>query len=97
MHPPTPTASRIGSPKSVAGTGVERERKRRPEVRERGIKVHQDWIRLSVSLPPIPLKEPVSEGSNASNSGFSPYSERVNGRIAMLGLSGIAVSGTRNR
>ncbi|MCE3217066.1 hypothetical protein HAX54_010221 [Datura stramonium] len=42
----------------------------------------------SVFLPPIPLKEPVSEGLNVEF-GFSPYSERVNGRIAMLGLSAL--------
>ncbi|XP_055801260.1 uncharacterized protein LOC129870480 [Solanum dulcamara] len=42
----------------------------------------------SVFLPPIPLKEPVSEGLTVEF-GFSPYSERVNGRIAMLGLSAL--------
>ncbi|KAK4371454.1 hypothetical protein RND71_010929 [Anisodus tanguticus] len=41
-----------------------------------------------VFLPPIPLKEPVSEGLNVEF-GFSPYSERVNGRIALLGLSAL--------
>ncbi|KAL2546999.1 hypothetical protein Fot_16232 [Forsythia ovata] len=39
-------------------------------------------------LPPVPLKEPVSEGLNVEF-GFSPYSERVNGRIAILGLSAL--------
>ncbi|CAN4090138.1 unnamed protein product [Withania somnifera] len=42
----------------------------------------------SVFLPPIPLKEPVSEGLNVEF-GFSPYSERVNGRIAILGLTAL--------
>ncbi|KAK4373548.1 hypothetical protein RND71_008932 [Anisodus tanguticus] len=42
----------------------------------------------SVFLPPIPLKEPVSEGLNVEF-GFSPYSERVNGRVAILGLSAL--------
>ncbi|TMW83397.1 hypothetical protein EJD97_001842 [Solanum chilense] len=42
----------------------------------------------SVFLPPIPLKEPVSEGLPVEF-GFSPFSERVNGRIAMLGLSAL--------
>ncbi|KAL3819217.1 hypothetical protein ACJIZ3_005122 [Penstemon smallii] len=41
-----------------------------------------------VFLPPVPLKEPVSEGLNVEF-GFSPYSERVNGRIAILGLSAL--------
>ncbi|KAG8366151.1 hypothetical protein BUALT_Bualt17G0046100 [Buddleja alternifolia] len=41
-----------------------------------------------VFLPPVPLKEPKSEGLNVEF-GFSPYSERVNGRIAILGLSAL--------
>lgn len=36
-------------------------------------------------LPAVPLKEPVSEGL-VVRFGFNPYSERVNGRAAMLGL-----------
>ncbi|KAL0336149.1 UNVERIFIED_CONTAM: hypothetical protein Sradi_4826800 [Sesamum radiatum] len=42
----------------------------------------------SVFLPPVPLKEAVSEGLNVEF-GFSPYSERINGRIAILGLSAL--------
>ncbi|XP_022878295.1 uncharacterized protein LOC111396186 [Olea europaea var. sylvestris] len=42
----------------------------------------------SIYLPPVPLKEPVSEGLNVEF-GFSPFSERVNGRIAILGLSAL--------
>ncbi|KAK6160196.1 hypothetical protein DH2020_003577 [Rehmannia glutinosa] len=42
----------------------------------------------SVFLPPVALKEPVSEGLKVEF-GFSPYSERVNGRIAILGLSAL--------
>ncbi|KAK9283692.1 hypothetical protein L1049_011942 [Liquidambar formosana] len=41
-----------------------------------------------VFLPPVPLKEPVSGGVKV-DFGFSPYSERVNGRIAILGLSAL--------
>lgn len=41
-----------------------------------------------IYLPPVPLKEPVSGGIKV-DFGFSPYSERVNGRIAMLGLSAL--------
>ncbi|KAK6139223.1 hypothetical protein DH2020_027031 [Rehmannia glutinosa] len=37
---------------------------------------------------PVALKEPVSEGLKVEF-GFSPYSERVNGRIAILGLSAL--------
>lgn len=36
-------------------------------------------------LPAVPLKEPVSEGL-VVGFGFNPYSERINGRAAMLGL-----------
>ncbi|XP_027104569.1 uncharacterized protein [Coffea arabica] len=39
-------------------------------------------------LPPVPLKEAVSEGLNVEF-GFSPYSERVNGRIALIGLTAL--------
>lgn len=39
----------------------------------------------SVYLPPVPLKEPVSGGLKV-DFGFSPYSERINGRLAILGL-----------
>lgn len=42
----------------------------------------------SMYLPSVQLKEPVSEGLNVEF-GFSPYSERVNGRIAILGLTGL--------
>ncbi|KAJ7976233.1 FKBP-type peptidyl-prolyl cis-trans isomerase [Quillaja saponaria] len=41
-----------------------------------------------VYLPPIPLKEPVSGGLKV-DLGFSPYSERINGRVAILGLSAL--------
>lgn len=41
-----------------------------------------------VFLPPVPLKEPVSGGQKVEF-GFSPYSERVNGRLAGLGLVGL--------
>ncbi|KAK9741457.1 hypothetical protein RND81_03G107500 [Saponaria officinalis] len=41
-----------------------------------------------VFLPPVPLKEPVSGGLKVEF-GFSPYSERVNGRLAGLGLAAL--------
>ncbi|KAG5239776.1 hypothetical protein OIU76_013169 [Salix suchowensis] len=39
-------------------------------------------------LPPVPLKKSVSDGLKVEF-GFSPYSERINGRIAILGLSAL--------
>lgn len=42
----------------------------------------------AVFLPPVPLKEPVSEGLNVEF-GFSPYSEKMNGRIAVIGLTAL--------
>ncbi|KAK7410472.1 hypothetical protein VNO78_01275 [Psophocarpus tetragonolobus] len=42
----------------------------------------------SVYLPPVPLKEPVSSGVKVEL-GFSQYSERLNGRIAILGLAAL--------
>lgn len=41
-------------------------------------------------LPPVPLKEPASEGMKVGF-GFSPYSERINGRVAMLGLTALVL------
>ncbi|KAI4352151.1 hypothetical protein L6164_006431 [Bauhinia variegata] len=41
-----------------------------------------------VYLPPVPLKEPVSGGLKV-DFGFSAYSERINGRIAILGLTAL--------
>ncbi|KAL1295614.1 hypothetical protein HN51_056467 [Arachis hypogaea] len=41
-----------------------------------------------VFLPPVPLKEPVSGGLKV-DFGFSAYSERLNGRIAILGLTAL--------
>ncbi|KAJ6767937.1 FKBP-TYPE PEPTIDYL-PROLYL CIS-TRANS ISOMERASE [Salix koriyanagi] len=38
--------------------------------------------------PPVPLKKSVSDGLKVEF-GFSPYSERINGRIAILGLSAL--------
>ncbi|XP_022938525.1 uncharacterized protein LOC111444734 [Cucurbita moschata] len=44
----------------------------------------------SVYLPPVPLKEAVSGGLKVEF-GFSPYSERINGWIAILGLSALVL------
>ncbi|KAG1354170.1 hypothetical protein COCNU_07G002820 [Cocos nucifera] len=41
-----------------------------------------------VMLPPVPLKEAVA-GGLAVEVGFSPYSERLNGRLAGLGLAAL--------
>ncbi|XP_061351164.1 uncharacterized protein LOC133296233 [Gastrolobium bilobum] len=41
-----------------------------------------------VYLPPVPLKEPVSGGLKVEL-GFSQYSERLNGRIAILGVTAL--------
>ncbi|KAJ0704988.1 hypothetical protein HanPI659440_Chr14g0568631 [Helianthus annuus] len=41
-------------------------------------------------LPPVPLKEPMSGGLKV-DFGFSPYSERMNGRVAALGLAALVL------
>lgn len=41
-----------------------------------------------VFLPPVPLKDPVSGGLKV-DFGFSPYSERLNGRLAGVGLAAL--------
>ncbi|TKY74434.1 hypothetical protein E2542_SST03195 [Spatholobus suberectus] len=43
-----------------------------------------------VYLPPVPLKEAVSGGVKVEF-GFSRYSERLNGRIAVLGLAALVL------
>ncbi|WOL14870.1 hypothetical protein Cni_G23652 [Canna indica] len=40
----------------------------------------------SVLLPPVPLREAMAAGGVAVEAGFTPYSERLNGRLAGLGL-----------
>ncbi|CAN6442410.1 unnamed protein product [Victoria cruziana] len=42
----------------------------------------------SLFLPAIPLREPVSGGLKV-DFGFSPYTERLNGRLAALGLAAL--------
>ncbi|XVF75445.1 hypothetical protein PTKIN_Ptkin13bG0189500 [Pterospermum kingtungense] len=44
----------------------------------------------SIYLPPVPLKESISNGLKV-DFGFSPYSERINGRIAILGLTALVL------
>ncbi|KAI3799757.1 hypothetical protein L1987_35059 [Smallanthus sonchifolius] len=41
-------------------------------------------------LPPVPLKEPTSGGVKV-DFGFTPYSERMNGRVAALGLAALVL------
>ncbi|KAK9127187.1 hypothetical protein Syun_015984 [Stephania yunnanensis] len=43
-----------------------------------------------VFLPPVPLKEPVAGGMKVEV-GFSPYTERLNGRLAALGLAALVL------
>ncbi|XP_078429912.1 FKBP-type peptidyl-prolyl cis-trans isomerase [Wolffia australiana] len=42
-----------------------------------------------VMLPPVALKEPVVAGGVKVELGFTPYSERLNGRLAALGLAAL--------
>ncbi|KAJ4753979.1 FKBP-type peptidyl-prolyl cis-trans isomerase [Rhynchospora pubera] len=42
-----------------------------------------------VMLPPVPLKDPTSATGVPVQVGFSPYSERINGYIAGLGLTAL--------
>ena len=44
----------------------------------------------SIYLPPVPLKESISNGLKV-DFGFSQYSERINGRIAILGLTALVL------
>jgi hypothetical protein len=54
----------------------------------KGRKSKKGGVGSGMYLPPVPLKEPVSGGLKV-DFGFSPYSERINGRIAILGLSAL--------
>lgn len=64
-----------------SGTG------KKAEVRK-GRKSKKSSTGTGVFLPPVPLKEPTSGGLKV-DFGFTPYSERINGRIATLGLSAL--------
>eukprot|EP01018_Ginkgo_biloba_P020214 Gb_20455 [translate_table: standard] len=44
--------------------------------------------RTGILLPPIPLKDPISEGLKVEL-GFNSYTERLNGRFAALGLAAV--------
>ncbi|XP_058098981.1 uncharacterized protein LOC131243555 [Magnolia sinica] len=65
-----------------SGTGKKaelRKSKKSPSSSKKGV---------SVFLPPVPLKEPVSGGLKV-DFGFCPYTERLNGRLAALGLAAL--------
>ncbi|XP_057424368.1 uncharacterized protein LOC130717968 [Lotus japonicus] len=64
-----------------SGTG------KKAEIRK-GRKSKKGTTAASVYLPPVPLKEAVSDGLKVEL-GFSEYSERLNGRIAILGLTAL--------
>lgn len=42
-------------------------------------------------LPPVPLREAVTVSGEKVEIGFTPYSERINGRLAGLGLAAVVL------
>ncbi|GLT66891.1 hypothetical protein SLA2020_392330 [Shorea laevis] len=86
----TRTPSRPASPRYVSAAALEPERKpssgspRNPDPPP-DPSPPSWWHHV---LPPVPLKEPMSGGLKV-DFGFSPYSERINGRIAILGLTAL--------
>ncbi|ONK62379.1 uncharacterized protein A4U43_C07F3270 [Asparagus officinalis] len=42
-------------------------------------------------LPPVPLREPMTVNGLKVDLGFTPYSEMLNGRVAMLGLAALVL------
>ncbi|KAL9674138.1 hypothetical protein QQ045_030408 [Rhodiola kirilowii] len=91
---PTPSApaetdsdfeARLSRLRYRSGTGKKAEvRKTRKSAGPKGSNSQSG----GVFLPPVALKEPVSGGLKV-DFGFSPYSERLNGRIAGLGLAAL--------
>ncbi|EEF37329.1 conserved hypothetical protein [Ricinus communis] len=65
-----------------SGTG------KKAEVRKSKKGVSKSGTGSGLYLPPVPLKEAVSGGVKVEF-GFSRYTERVNGRIAILGLTAL--------
>nr|QGW67549.1 light-harvesting chlorophyll a/b-binding protein [Hevea brasiliensis] len=65
-----------------SGTG------KKAEVRKAKKGVSKPVSGSGMYLPPVPLKEATSDGLKVEF-GFSQYSERVNGRIAILGLTAL--------
>ncbi|KAJ6831389.1 uncharacterized protein M6B38_349775 [Iris pallida] len=45
----------------------------------------------AVTLPPVPLREALTKEGLKVEFGFSPYSERLNGRLAALGLAALVL------
>lgn len=62
------------------GVGKKAERRKARQAKMRGSEPGS-----GIYLPPVPLQEPASEGLNVEF-GFTRYSERANGRMAILGL-----------
>ncbi|KAK4743117.1 hypothetical protein SAY87_001118 [Trapa incisa] len=70
-----------------SGTGKKAEIRK---VKKKGSPSASSGGGTGMYLPPVALKEPVSEGVKV-DFGFSTYSERINGRIAMLGLTALVL------
>ncbi|CAI0442965.1 unnamed protein product [Linum tenue] len=68
-----------------AGTGKKAEMRK---ARKQAASSSSSSSGASLYLPPVPLKQPVSGGLKVEF-GFTPYSERLNGRIAFLGLAAL--------
>lgn len=70
-----------------SGTGKKaeqrRQRKGKPGSAGAGVKPR------SLMLPPIPLREPTAGGGVKVEVGFTPYSERLNGAVAGIGLAAL--------
>lgn len=73
--------------KYKSGTGKKAE-VRKSKKSSAGSKAKGSSSGGGVFLPPVPLKEAVSGGVKV-DFGFSPYTERLNGRLAGLGLSAL--------
>ncbi|PKA58481.1 hypothetical protein AXF42_Ash008768 [Apostasia shenzhenica] len=103
--PTTPTQSDAGSTDRPAGDSGFEDRLAQIRIKYRsgkGKKAEQRRARKAgggggggkkkgVMLPPVALREAMADGGVKVEAGFTPYSERINGGIAGLGLAALVL------
>ncbi|KAE8712120.1 hypothetical protein F3Y22_tig00110264pilonHSYRG00351 [Hibiscus syriacus] len=85
-----PFESRLSQVRIRYRSGTGKKAERRKSKKSGSVSTSSSSSSSSIYLPPVPLKESVSNGLKV-DFGFSPYSERINGRIAILGLTALVL------
>ncbi|KAK6234104.1 hypothetical protein QUC31_006510 [Theobroma cacao] len=85
-----PFESRLSQVRLRYRSGTGKKAERRKSKKTGSVSGSTSSSSSSIYLPPVPLKETISNGLKV-DFGFSPYSERINGRIAILGLTALVL------